>query len=136
MGKTRLNCRKYIIYGRAKSTFFFPLIKMLYVLTSIKKIHEHQHDALDRAVAACKVRDENSIFYQTTAFKNLKPNNPQHGIMHKIAKIDKFGRISIPVKMRKTLCLNESTAVYIRQGRRTYHTPNPHQNSQCCKENL
>ena len=33
--------------------------------------------------------------------------------MHKIAKVDKFGRISIPVKMRKTLGLNESTAVYI-----------------------
>ena len=32
--------------------------------------------------------------------------------MHKIAKIDKFGRISIPVKIRKNLCLNESTAVY------------------------
>ena len=33
--------------------------------------------------------------------------------MHKIAKIDKFGRISIPAKIRKNLCLNESTAVYI-----------------------
>ena len=33
--------------------------------------------------------------------------------MQKIAKIDKFGRISIPAKMRKALCLNESTAVYI-----------------------
>ena len=33
--------------------------------------------------------------------------------MHKIAKIDKFGRISIPAKLREALCLNESTAVYI-----------------------
>ena len=33
--------------------------------------------------------------------------------MHKIAKIDKFGRISIPAKIRKNLCLKESTAVYI-----------------------
>ena len=33
--------------------------------------------------------------------------------MHKIAKIDKFGRISIPAKMREALCLKESTAVYI-----------------------
>ena len=33
--------------------------------------------------------------------------------MHKIAKIDKFGRISIPAKMREALCLNEFTAVYI-----------------------
>jgi len=32
--------------------------------------------------------------------------------MHKIAKIDKFGIISIPVKIRKNLGLNESTAVY------------------------
>ncbi len=44
---------------------------------------------------------------------NLKPNKPQDGIMHKIAKIDKFGRISIPAKMREALCLKESTAVYI-----------------------
>jgi AbrB family looped-hinge helix DNA binding protein len=33
--------------------------------------------------------------------------------MHKIAKIDKFWRISIPAKMREALCLNESTAVYV-----------------------
>ena len=33
--------------------------------------------------------------------------------MHKIAKIDKFGRISIPGKIRKNLGLKESTAVYI-----------------------
>ena len=33
--------------------------------------------------------------------------------MHKIAKIDKFGRISIPAKVREALCLKESTAVYI-----------------------
>jgi len=33
--------------------------------------------------------------------------------MHKIAKIDKFGRISIPAKMREALSMNESTAVYI-----------------------
>ena len=33
--------------------------------------------------------------------------------MHKIAKIDKFGRISIPAKMREALSLKESTAVYI-----------------------
>jgi len=33
--------------------------------------------------------------------------------MHKIAKIDKFGRILIPTKMREALCLKESTAVYI-----------------------
>jgi AbrB family looped-hinge helix DNA binding protein len=33
--------------------------------------------------------------------------------MHKIAKIDKLGRISIPAKIRKNLCLKESTAVYI-----------------------
>ena len=33
--------------------------------------------------------------------------------MHKIAKIDKFGRISIPAKIRKNLGLKESTAVYI-----------------------
>ena len=33
--------------------------------------------------------------------------------MYKIAKIDKFGRISILAKMRKALCLNESTAANI-----------------------
>ena len=33
--------------------------------------------------------------------------------MHKIAKIDKFGKISIPAKMREALCLKESTSVYI-----------------------
>ena len=33
--------------------------------------------------------------------------------MHKIAKIDKFGRISIPAKVREALYLNKSTTVYI-----------------------
>ena len=33
--------------------------------------------------------------------------------MHKIANIDKFGRISIPKKMRKMLGLEESSTVYI-----------------------
>jgi len=33
--------------------------------------------------------------------------------MHKITKIDKFGRISIPAKMREALSLKESTALYI-----------------------
>jgi AbrB family looped-hinge helix DNA binding protein len=59
------------------------------------------------------VVDENSILNPPTALKNFKPNNPKYTIMHKIAKIDKFGRISIPAKMREALCLNESTAVYI-----------------------
>jgi AbrB family looped-hinge helix DNA binding protein len=45
--------------------------------------------------------------------KKLKPNNTPYAIMYKIAKIDKFGRISIPAKMREALCLKESTAVYI-----------------------
>jgi len=35
--------------------------------------------------------------------------------MHKIAKIDKSGRISIPVKMREALGLNKSTAVSIEE---------------------
>jgi AbrB family looped-hinge helix DNA binding protein len=59
------------------------------------------------------VGDENSILNPPTALKNLIPNNPKSAIIHKIAKIDKFGRISIPAKMREALCLNESTAVYI-----------------------
>ena len=63
--------------------------------------------------AESRVRDENSILNLSTALKNLKPNKPQSAIMYKIAKIDKFGRISIPAKMREALCLNESTAVYI-----------------------
>jgi AbrB family looped-hinge helix DNA binding protein len=33
--------------------------------------------------------------------------------MYKIANIDKFGRISIPKKMRKILGLDESSTVYI-----------------------
>ena len=33
--------------------------------------------------------------------------------MYRIAKIDKFGRVLIPAKMREALCLKESTAVYI-----------------------
>jgi len=75
------------------------------------------------------VIDENSILNLTTTLKDLKPNNPQSAIIPKIAKIDKFGRISIPVKMMDALCLNESTAVYNRQERRTHHTPNAYQNS-------
>lgn len=59
------------------------------------------------------VRDENSILKPPPALKNLKPNNAKYTIMHKIAKIDKFGRILIPAKMREALSLNESTAVYI-----------------------
>ena len=50
--------------------------------------------------------------------------------MHKTAKIDKFGRISIPVKIRKNLGLNESTAVYIEDRNdeliiRPIHTKTP-----------
>ena len=60
-----------------------------------------------------EVRDENPILNPLTAFKTLKPNKPQTAIMQKIAKIDKFGIISIPAKMREALCLKESTAVYI-----------------------
>jgi len=59
------------------------------------------------------VGHENSILNPPTALKTLKPNNAQYAIMHKIAKIDKFGRMSIPAKMREALCLKESTAVYI-----------------------
>jgi len=59
------------------------------------------------------VRDENSTLNPPTALKNIKLNNTPHAIMYKIAKIDRFGRISIPAKMREALCLNESTAVYI-----------------------
>jgi AbrB family looped-hinge helix DNA binding protein len=33
--------------------------------------------------------------------------------MYKIANIDKFGRISIPKKMREILGIDESTTVYI-----------------------
>ena len=54
---------------------------------------------------------ENSILNPTTTLKNLKPNNIKYGIMHKIANIDKFGRISIPAKIKEALYLNESTAV-------------------------
>lgn len=70
-------------------------------------------DARDLCEAKSGVVDENSILNPPTALKTLKPNNAQYAIMHKIAKIDKFGRISIPAKMREALCLKESTAVYI-----------------------
>ena len=73
--------------------------------------------------------------------KTLKPNKPQDGIMHKIAKIDKFGRISIPAKMRKALCLNESTAVYIEDRDneliiRPIHTKTPDAVEKISKMNL
>jgi len=50
--------------------------------------------------------------------------------MHKIAKIDKFGRISIPAKIRKNLGLNESTAIYMKDRDdefiiRSIHTKTP-----------
>ena len=61
--------------------------------------------------------------------------------MHKIAKIDKFGRISIPVKMREALCLNESTAVYIENRDdgiiiRLIHTKTPDATRKISKMNL
>ena len=59
------------------------------------------------------IRDENSIPHPPTVLKNLKFNNSQHAIIHKIAKMDKFGRIPIPAKVKEALCLKESTAVYM-----------------------
>jgi len=61
--------------------------------------------------------------------------------MHKIAKIDKFGRISIPVKMREALCLKESTAVYIEDRDneiiiRPMHTKTPDAAENISKMNL
>jgi len=61
--------------------------------------------------------------------------------MHKIAKIEKFGRISIPVKMRDPLCLNESTAVYIENRDneliiRPIHTKTPDAVKKISKMNL
>ncbi len=49
--------------------------------------------------------------------------------MYKIANIDKFGRISIPKKMREILGLDESTTVYIEEKNheliiRPMHTKN------------
>ena len=86
-------------------------------------------------------RDENFIFNPTTALKNLKPNNTQSAIMYKIAKIDKFGRISIPAKIRKNLGLNESTAVYIEDRDdeliiRPMHTKTPDAAGKISKMNL
>ena len=91
--------------------------------------------------AESRVRDENSILNPTTALKNLKPNNIQYTIIHKIAKIDKFGKISIPAKMREALCLNESTAVYIIDRNdeliiRPIHTKTPHAAEKISKMNL
>jgi len=88
-----------------------------------------------------EVRDENSILNPPTALKNLKPNNAQYTIMHKIAKIDKFGRIVIPAKMREALCLNESTAVYIIDRNdeliiRPMHTKTPNAVKKISKMNL
>ena len=73
--------------------------------------------------------------------KNLKPNKPQYGIMYKIAKIDKYGRISIPAKMRKALCLKESTAVYLEDRDheliiRPMHTKTPDAAGKISKMNL
>ena len=86
-------------------------------------------------------RDENSILNPPTALKNLIPNNAKYTIMHKIAKIDKFGRISIPAKMREALCLNESTAVYIIDRNdeliiRPMHTKTPDAVKKISKMNL
>ncbi|HUV81717.1 MAG TPA: AbrB/MazE/SpoVT family DNA-binding domain-containing protein [archaeon] len=49
--------------------------------------------------------------------------------MYKIANIDKFGRISIPKKMREILGIDESTTVYIEEKNheliiRPIHTKN------------
>jgi AbrB family looped-hinge helix DNA binding protein len=49
--------------------------------------------------------------------------------MYKIANIDKFGRISIPKKMREILGIDESTTVYIEEKNheliiRPMHTKN------------
>lgn len=61
--------------------------------------------------------------------------------MHKIAKIDKFGRISIPAKMRGALYLKESTAVYIEDRDdkliiRPMHTKTPDAAGKISKMNL
>ena len=73
--------------------------------------------------------------------KTLNPITPQSAIMHKIAKIDKFGRISIPAKMREALCLNESTALYIEDRDdelviRPMHTKTPDAVKKIFKMNL
>ena len=56
-------------------------------------------------------------------------------------KIDKIGRISIPAKMRKALCLNESTAIYIENKDdeliiRPIHTKTPDAVKKISKMNL
>ena len=56
-------------------------------------------------------------------------------------KIDKFGRNSIPAKMRKILGLNESTAVYIENRGdeliiRPMHTKTPDAAEKISKMNL
>ena len=61
--------------------------------------------------------------------------------MHKIAKIDKFGRILIPARMREALCLKESTAVYIIDRNdeliiRPMHTKTPDAVKKISKMNL
>jgi len=61
--------------------------------------------------------------------------------MHKITKIDKFGRISIPAKVREALCLKESTAVYIEDRDdeliiRPLHTKTPDAAEKISKMNL
>ena len=74
-------------------------------------------------------RESVTLTLSSTKPQHSKPNNPQSAIMHKIAKIDKFGRISIPVKMRKNLGLKESTAAYIDRDdeliTRPIHTKTP-----------
>ena len=95
----------------------------------------------DAPVFQTEVCDENSILNLTTTLKDLKPNNPQSAIMPKIAKIDKFGRFSIPAKMRENLSLNESTAVYIIDRNdeliiRPMHTKTPDAVKKISKMNL
>ena len=78
---------------------------------------------------ASGVVHENSILNPTTALKNLKANNPQSAIMHKIAN------------MREALYLKESTAVYIEDRDdeliiRPMHTKTPNVVKKISKMNL
>ena len=50
------------------------------------------------AVRRWRGRGENSILNPTTTLKNLKPNNPQHGIMPNLLEIVRLFRDSVVLK--------------------------------------
>ena len=111
----QIDSKKNIQNNNFTHTFLECFQKQVYNLENQEKYKSFEHPPRcpRQSAAKSEVCDENSILNPPTALKNFKPNNTQYPIMHKIAKIDKFGRISIPVKMREALSLNESTAVYI-----------------------